>query len=185
MTKQEAENNIESMCLKAMQMGKCEEVSGLLKGMVYAYQTMGVFTGKDVAKIVRDMEPPRFDTRDELFDEFAATIHMIYENRPKVSLSADEIEERNKKCEQIIKELLEKESQFKPPNKAAIVSIRETAGDASMIPGRTEDNAYFEGVHDALAWVLGECNVVLTDSKLFFTYDSEEVAQNEKRIHGS
>lgn len=56
MTKKEAENNIESMCLKAMQVGKSEEVSGIIKGMAYAYQTVGVFTGKDVARIVHGFE---------------------------------------------------------------------------------------------------------------------------------
>ena len=67
---------------------------------------------------------------------------------------------------------------FEAPNREAIVAIRETAGDASnnfQFP--SEDKAYFEGVHDALAWVLGESHVVLTDSKLFFTYDSEEVKE--------
>lgn len=56
MTKKEAENNIEAMCLKAMQVGKSEEVSGIIKGMAYAYQTVGVFTGKDVARIVHGFE---------------------------------------------------------------------------------------------------------------------------------
>ena len=56
MTKKEAENNIEAMCLKAMQKGKSEEVSGIIKGMAYAYQTVGVFTGKDVARIVHGFE---------------------------------------------------------------------------------------------------------------------------------
>lgn len=56
MTKKEAENNIEAMCLKAMQVGKSEEVSGIIKGMSYTYQTVGVFTGQDVARIVHGFE---------------------------------------------------------------------------------------------------------------------------------
>ncbi len=75
---------------------------------------------------------------------------------------------------------------FESPNIEAIAAIRETAGDASnCFQFPSEDKAYFEGVHDALAWVLGECHVVLTDSKLFFTYDSEEVAQNENESRTS
>lgn len=39
-------------------------------------------------------------------DKYAAIVHKIYEERPKVTLTAEDIAERNAKVEEISKELL-------------------------------------------------------------------------------
>ena len=41
-------------------------------------------------------------------DEYAATVHKIYKERPKVTLTADDIAERNAKVEEILSGLLER-----------------------------------------------------------------------------
>ena len=45
---------------------------------------------------------------DILCDEYTEIIHQIYNNRPKVSLSKKDIEERNSLVEKILRGLLEK-----------------------------------------------------------------------------
>lgn len=41
-------------------------------------------------------------------EEYAAVVHKIYNERPKVTLTAEDIAERNSKVEEILRELLER-----------------------------------------------------------------------------
>ena len=45
---------------------------------------------------------------DNYYDEYVAAMHKLYQNRPKVVLTAEDIAERNARAEKIVKGLLEK-----------------------------------------------------------------------------
>lgn len=45
---------------------------------------------------------------DQYYDEYVAAMHKIYRDRPKTTLSAEDIKERNAKAEEILQRLLEK-----------------------------------------------------------------------------
>lgn len=45
---------------------------------------------------------------DTYYDEYVAAMHKIYSERPQVTLTAEDIAERNAKAEEILRELLKK-----------------------------------------------------------------------------
>ena len=57
---------------------------------------------------IEDMTFTRNLPTDNLYDEYVAAIHRIYKNRPKIPLTAKDIEERNAKVEEILRELMNK-----------------------------------------------------------------------------
>lgn len=48
------------------------------------------------------------EIKDQLFDEYAAAVHELHKNRPKIKLTEEEIEKKNEKAKAILQELLKK-----------------------------------------------------------------------------
>lgn len=65
----------------------------------------GLFLAREAHEFER-LTDPKFDIKDELFDEYCAAIDKIYKNRSKKELSDEEIVERNKKSTEILRNLL-------------------------------------------------------------------------------
>ena len=63
---------------------------------------------KSLSEELENMTFARNIPTDQYYDEYVASMHKIYRNRPQVQLTANEIAERNAKAEEILRKLLNK-----------------------------------------------------------------------------
>lgn len=74
----------------------------------------GTITGEEMQKLMEltnnleNMSFARNIPTDSYYNEYVAAMHKIYSERPKVTLTADDIAERNAKAEEILRGLLGK-----------------------------------------------------------------------------
>lgn len=63
---------------------------------------------KTLSEELENMTFARNIPTDQYYDEYVAAMHKIYKERPKVTLTAEDIAERNAKAEEILRRLLER-----------------------------------------------------------------------------
>ena len=70
------------------------------------------------------------------------------------------------------------------PRPEIIKAVKEIAAEkADGICGVNWEMDYYEGIANALSWVLGNCKCVITETKLIFDYDDVNGETNlERRI---
>ena len=83
----------------------------LVKGREYSVcvvANMGTQIKPESMKDLENMAFARNIPTDSYYDEYVAAMHRIYSERPKASLTAEDIAERNAKAEEILRGLLNK-----------------------------------------------------------------------------
>lgn len=78
----------------------------VLDVLIQIGSTIGETKSEYSSKIAALLE--RVEIEDQLFDEYVAAVHELYETRTKIKLTEEEIEKRNEKAKAILQELLEK-----------------------------------------------------------------------------